>query len=173
MFLTCYKCDLCKNEPATFNRKDLIGQHLKRMHCPFAKKSPVSAAEKAERDKWVRQEIPKAQERCFRKLRDPPTECSCEICGPSVVFQGQGAWEAKLVHMGKHYEDNDRPGPFEDTGFIAWALKHKIVELRKPIGDVLMTNETENQQPSTLPSIARVKYQFTKDSPLFSPGPDL
>ena len=176
MYLTYWKCELCEHEQPIFNRKDLIGQHLKRMHGPFAKRVPTTTADKAAHDTWIKEDVPRAQDMFRHTLRDPPTECSCEICGPAVVFKGAGAWDAKIAHVGKHYEDNNAPAnsiPFEDLGLIKWARKHGIVEPRKPMEDGLMDSMAENQKFSALPSKAThntfvenwCKYQFTKVSP--------
>ena len=126
-------------------------------------KRTLSAAEKVEH--WLWRQTPNAQ-----ITREPPTECSCEICGPSVVFRGSGAWEAKLYHVGRHYANYDPPGPFEDAGLIEWALKHKIVELRRPMEDVLTDSKVENLHnfPTTL-EILEGQADDSNDSPSIIP----
>ena len=177
MYLAYWKCELCEHEQPIYNRKDLLGQHLRRMHGPFAKKKvPTTTADQAAHDRWVKEEVPKAQDLFHHTLRDPPTECSCEICGPAVVFKGAGAWDAKIAHVGKHYEDNNAPArinTFEDLGLIKWACKHRIVEPREPMEDGLTDSMAENQKFSALPSKAThntpvenwCKYQFTNHDP--------
>lgn len=144
------------------------------MHGPHPKKLNRTASEQREHDIWL-QTVPIIQDNCFHELRNPPTECSCEICGDK--FQGSGAFEAKLHHVGKHYEDNDPPatgGPFKDLELIKWALKHKIIEIRSPMEDMLAENS------STLPpqamhntfAVNLSTYQLARESPFF-PDPDL
>ena len=88
-----------------------------------------------------------------------------------------------MVHVGKHYEEDQKPANgvlFEDKGLIAWALKHKIVELRNPMEDGLTDIMVGNEKFGTLPSKAThntfvencCKYQFAKELPR-SRDPDL
>ncbi|KAF8467884.1 hypothetical protein BDZ91DRAFT_793548 [Kalaharituber pfeilii] len=124
MHLQEWKCDypICKDRNAIFNRKDLFGQHLRRMHSP---------SDPHCQEKWTCSEIPEIQDRCMIVCREPPTESNCEFC--ELTFSGPKSWETKMEHVGKvHYEAGERPHGDnfrKDAGLIKWALKNEIIEL--------------------------------------------
>lgn len=170
MNLANWECSfpLCKQRNAKFNRKDLFGQHLKRMHVPLSMKitNKMSDEEKMRiqqknqetRDDFLQNTIPEIQQQCFVSLREPPSKSQCEIC--SDTFSGSGSWEQKMEHVGKHYENDGelalarhrRP----DTDLINWALRQKLVE---PVSEKDSTaNSTE----------CKYEYQFSKTSPFSS-----
>lgn len=112
-----WRCDFpsCANRKAFFNRKDLFGQHLKRMH------SPPNSSE--------------IQERCKKERRKPPDKSKCGFC--SRVFEGAGGWESCVDHVGEHYTSGSRGADWKvDEGFVEWALKEGVVQ--KGEGGVLM-----------------------------------
>lgn len=190
MYLAYWQCNLslCKDRQAAFNRKDLLGQHLKRMHVPPVKKTDSyglegkkkSAVEqdRIERDRWIREEIPVIQDRCFKFLRDPPSKSNCEICNSQ--FSGSKCWETKMEHVGKHYENGDQlahDAPYTDQGLIAWALEHGIIEERDSYESSSNTSESGNLARSfteTSHSVHKAlmeshcKYQFTKSNQFIS-----
>lgn len=185
MHLACWKCDLasCKDRHAVFNRKDLHGQHLKRMHQPQAPArldlnciSDVDRIEIQEaRDNWIRNELPEIQDRCYTIWREPPSQSNCEIC--RFEFTGPKAWDTKMEHVGKHYENSDKPstgGPAQDDGLVRWALQHGLIEERisYEVSSPSEQSFDEKDDPcSEFPPSRKLvenKYQFTKLDP-FSP----
>ncbi|KAH8155060.1 uncharacterized protein LAJ45_00069 [Morchella importuna] len=126
-----WRCDYpnCADRKAYFNRKDLFGQHLKRMHGPKDTNSPKNASEINKR--WLGHEIPQIQDRCRKERRAPPERSICGYCDEE--FSGPGSWDARMEHVGKHYEKNnykdiDTKTWVMDKGLIQWALEEKIVE---------------------------------------------
>ena len=120
--LSYWHCDdsLCADRKAIFNRKDLFGQHLKRMHPPPA--GSKSAA-------TIHMEA--VIERCRIERRQPPQQSRCGYC--KQEFEGPTGWEQRMEHVGQHYEKNnykefssDRWVP--DRGLINWALEHGIID---------------------------------------------
>ena len=184
MYLNFWECDIagCRDRQAFFNRKDLFGQHLKRMHVPHSKKveSSWSEAQKKmvheenqiKREHWIRQEIPSIQENCFKVIRETPLKSNCEICG--AEFNGPKSWDTKMEHVGKHYENGDKPpsdGLFLDAGLVQWAVEQQLVMERDPY-ESSNTSESGCHDDDVLsgisPSAHKVlmenhcKYQFTK-----------
>ncbi|KAI5808292.1 hypothetical protein BZA77DRAFT_366360 [Pyronema omphalodes] len=103
-----WRCDFpgCANRKAYFNRKDLFGQHLKRMH------APANSGE--------------IQERCKKERRKPPERSVCGFC--SRVFEGQGGWEACVDHVGEHYTNGATGRDWKtDEGFVDWAVREGVV----------------------------------------------
>jgi hypothetical protein len=103
-----WRCDFpgCANRKAYFNRKDLFGQHLKRMH------APANSGE--------------IQERCKKERRKPPERSVCGFC--SRVFEGQGGWEACVDHVGEHYTNGATGREWKtDDGFVDWAVREGVV----------------------------------------------
>lgn len=98
-----------------FDRKDLFTQHLKRMHAPT---SSASRAEKAKCEASVEA----IQKRCYRRLRDPPTDTICPYCTQHARFE---SWEDRIEHVGKHLErgDFDKDSAREDVALREWLKK--------------------------------------------------
>lgn len=124
-----WRCDNagCAERKAFFNRKDLFGQHLKRMHGPNI--SPLKDPQ--EMKDWLAQEIPLIQERCRKERRSPPQWSKCGYC--LTEFKGEGSWDLRMEHVGKHYEKNnykdiDPTTWVMDEGLVEWAIKVGIVE---------------------------------------------
>lgn len=129
-----WRCDHehCADRKAIFNRKDLFGQHLKRMHGPKA----TSANKNSQQMKdWLNKEIPQIQERCLKKRRSPPEWSKCGYC--HTEFKGEGSWDTRMEHVGKHYEKNnykniDPKAWVMDEGLTKWAIEVGIVEKTGP-----------------------------------------
>jgi hypothetical protein len=138
-----WRCDHldCGGRSAIFNRKDLFGQHLKRMHGPKTQNgnktengNKDSLRIKHSQDKEFRHfqdtEIPKIQERCLRTRRAPPEWSQCGYC--LEKFEGEGSWDQRMEHVGKHYEKNSKGIDPEswvmDEGLVEWAIEARIVE---------------------------------------------
>ncbi|KAI5850491.1 hypothetical protein DFP73DRAFT_524229 [Morchella snyderi] len=124
-----WRCDYtnCADRKAYFNRKDLYGQHLKRMHSPKA----TNTKNPPENKHWLGIEIPQIQDRCRKERRAPPERSICGYCHKE--FSGHGSWDIRMEHVGKHYEKNnykdiDTKKWVMDEDLIRWALEEKIIE---------------------------------------------
>lgn len=133
-----------------FNRKDLFTQHVRRMHCP-----PASAS-RAEQDAFDAS-LELTRERCWISLRDPPPRSTCGFCchgrtgskkahvhvkdedceaeddtteGKEVVFEGTGAWDERMEHVGKHLEAGET-GEREDENLRDWMVSQGLVGKEK------------------------------------------
>ncbi|EUC43542.1 hypothetical protein COCMIDRAFT_100585 [Bipolaris oryzae ATCC 44560] len=103
-----WRCDLClpsvdpEDDDALyhndFNRKDLFTQHLRRMHAAPKDKSHQSTKEYP----VTEANLPEHQNRCNRKLRDPPQYSSCLFCNSE--FEGATSWDERIEHIGHHLE---------------------------------------------------------------------
>jgi hypothetical protein len=137
-----WRCDLCPpSHDATstsvyyndFNRKDLFTQHLRRMHAsPASDSKHIAVSSNGSEIPPVNENtIPLHQNRCFRQLRSPPPASSCLFC--PRTFSGQGSWEERMEHVGKHFE-KDRKGSVEianwrdDVALEKWFIKEGLVE---------------------------------------------
>jgi hypothetical protein len=142
-----------------FNRKDLFTQHLRRMHTAHGvnsthatskgKPSQASAGAdhgadvngKADGAKFAADEngippvseetMPVHQERCFRKIRDPPPQSNCLFC--TRTFHGYGAWNERLEHVGLHFEKEGFGSRGKDTWnrdpvLEAWLEREGMIE---------------------------------------------
>ncbi|RPB02278.1 hypothetical protein L873DRAFT_447619 [Choiromyces venosus 120613-1] len=121
--ISYWPCDdpLCNDRKAIFNRKDLFGQHLKRMH-------PPPEGTKASTQRYMEEVI----DRCRVERRKPPQNSRCGYC--KQTFSGPQSWDQRMEHVGQHYEKNNYKGISRDRwvpdeGLIAWALEHGIIEL--------------------------------------------
>ena len=113
-----WSCDFtgCAERRATFNRKDLFGQHIKRMH--------VSTPE----------ELQAILERCRIHYRDLPTQSRCVYC--LKEFRGKDTWESMMEHVGQYYEKGACKGSNGggtkkggiDEGLVKWSIEHKVIE---------------------------------------------
>ena len=115
-----------------FNRKDLFTQHLRRMHAPFAvkrmqKKNP----------EWE-EKLKELAVSCLRVKRLPPSRLLCPVGSCGTVFEGQGCWDDRMEHVGKHLEKaaaSTGAYKFEvrqedDQLLVQWAVREGIVENR-------------------------------------------
>ncbi len=107
-----------------FDRKDLFTQHLKRMH------SPTSSAPRAEKAKYEAS-VEGIQKRCYRRLRDPPTETLCPYCTQHPRFE---SWDDRIEHVGKHLErgDFDKDMEREDVALREWLTKEGYLVWKGP-----------------------------------------
>ncbi|KAI5779988.1 hypothetical protein EDC01DRAFT_280773, partial [Geopyxis carbonaria] len=116
-----WRCDFpsCANRKAFFNRKDLFGQHLKRMHGPSPPSSTASTPNPPD-------DMTEIQERCKKERRKPPEKSICGFC--KKVFEGAGSWEAHVDHVGEHYTQGMKFKQWDqDKGFVDWAYREGIV----------------------------------------------
>lgn len=107
--LSFYRCDICPpttdpNDDRTvyyndFNRKDLFGQHLRRMHA--ATKDNIHV--RSQKQFPVNEDnLSEHQTRCLQPLRTPPQQSLCLFC--DRAFQGPSSWEERMEHVGRHLE---------------------------------------------------------------------
>jgi hypothetical protein len=107
-----WRCDhpICVDVKGTFNRKDLFGQHIRRMH---PSDSPSAAA--------------RVIERCKHERRRPPVWTSCGQCGKE--WGPQDEFGDKLEHVGIHMERAAKGKMWAvDEEIVTWALGQGIVE---------------------------------------------
>ncbi|PUU74522.1 hypothetical protein B9Z19DRAFT_435424 [Tuber borchii] len=110
----CYD-SLCADRKAIFNRKDLFGQHLKRMHPPPAgSKSSAASGDRT---------LPR---------RAPTAAAGEQVRYCERNFEGPQGWEQRMEHVGQHYQKNYKEFSNDcwvpDEGLIKWALEHGIIE---------------------------------------------
>ncbi|MCJ1469814.1 hypothetical protein MMC07_008456 [Pseudocyphellaria aurata] len=126
-----------------FNRKDLFTQHVRRMHGPHA------TAPRAEKDAFDAS-LETTQQRCWIALRESPPRSTCGFClngrtadvheageaeddateGKEVVFEGSGAWDDRMEHVGKHLERGET-GEREDEGLRDWMVRQGLVSMER------------------------------------------
>ena len=110
-----------------FNRKDLFMQHLRRMHAPHASSSAADrAAFSASLDNIAHE--------CFVAVRGTPPRTTCGYCaageGRAQIFQGKGAWEARMEHVGRHLESGHGEGTAwsKDCDLERWLIEEGLIE---------------------------------------------
>jgi len=132
--LGLWRCDLgaCAHDPERsndFNRKDLFTQHVRRMHAPGPK------ATRAERERFEAG-LEGVRQRCWVKRREMPERSECGFCkseeagGRTVPFEGPGAWEERMEHVGRHFEKGDAQKVVwrEDVGLREWMVSEGLLE---------------------------------------------
>ena len=130
-----WRCDQCEHDnerakPNDFNRKDLFIQHVRRMH-PIVEKSPPTKANKkanqssrSSRGDPEEQELAKIASRCFKQIRNAPEETGCLFC--EQEFNGEGTWEERLEHIGKHFEKGK--GDHKAADLRTWKKDARLEE---------------------------------------------
>lgn len=110
-----------------FNRKDLFTQHLRRMHAPWLQSGRRRAATDAEHAAFE-ESLDQVRLRCWYSLRQPPHQSHCGFCRES--FAGEGSWDARMEHVGRHFERDDHLGEeLEDLSLRDWGLREGILTL--------------------------------------------
>jgi hypothetical protein len=111
-----------------FNRKDLFTQHWRRMHLPASfgagKYENAAPARKEEFDR----DMEEVRARCWVVRREGPRRAQCGVCGKA--FEGIGAWEERMEHLGRHFERGERgegDGVKEDEWLTEWAVGEAVV----------------------------------------------
>jgi hypothetical protein len=137
--LTAWVCDqgTCgknhasgKGKPAEFNRKDLFTQHLRRMHTPFQVKR-----NKDKKNMEWEERLKDLQKECLITKREPPNQLTCPLQSCGLYFEGQGTWDDRMEHVGKHLEKaaagvGEHVRQEDDTLLVEWALKEGIVQVK-------------------------------------------
>lgn len=112
-------------QPNDFNRKDLFTQHHRRMHAPWTSTRQMpSATEKAA----FETSLDEVRRRCWFGLRQAPQRSSCGFC--QEVFSGEGSWDARMEHVGRHFEREERVAlgeEREDGALREWGLREGIL----------------------------------------------
>lgn len=149
--LGVYRCDMgsCTKDQARgiyndFNRKDLFTQHCRRMHAPWVvdgiKEDKVT---KSDRDNYET-ELETIRDRCWVVRRKAPTTSTCGICRKvfsesdnstsssarmNRLTEGR-AWEERMEHVGRHYEQAGEQSIVEDVDpeLQAWAITERIID---------------------------------------------
>jgi hypothetical protein len=133
-----WSCDLCPPEGhSVFNRKDLYTQHLRRMHMSPSSPSTIQFSHSGIHSSGSfsggsgvgspvvspNQYIPTLpsgfppvtedtfyihQNRCYRRLRDPPSQSRCLFCDQN--FSGITSWDERMEHVGRHLDQWRRAG---------------------------------------------------------------
>ena len=110
-----------------FNRKDLFIQHLRRMHSP----GPDASDQKEDE---FNASLERASRRCLMDIRQPPPRSICGYCSSegsrTTVFEGPGAWEARMEHVGRHLENGHGQLTTwrEDIGLRDWLAQERLIE---------------------------------------------
>ncbi|KAJ5091090.1 hypothetical protein NUU61_005960 [Penicillium alfredii] len=116
-------------QPNDFNRKDLFTQHHRRMHAPWlqlGRRRKPTDAERADFEAGLEA----VRQRCWHGLRQQPTRSHCGFC--HEVFSGEGSWDARMEHVGRHFERDDLHSLGEEAEDLAlrdWGLREGILTL--------------------------------------------
>lgn len=114
-------------QPNDFNRKDLFTQHQRRMHAPWLRSNRRRTATEAESTAFE-ESLDEVRQRCWHQLRHPPHQSHCGFC--RELFVGSGSWDARMEHVGRHFEREDRLGEeLEDLSLREWGLREGVLTL--------------------------------------------
>jgi hypothetical protein len=114
-------------QPNDFNRKDLFTQHHRRMHAPWHQPGDRRAPSEAERNAFEAS-LEEVRQRCWHGLRTPPLQSHCGFC--KEVFSGEGSWDVRMEHIGRHFEREDRRAlgvEEEDLALREWGVEQGIL----------------------------------------------
>ncbi|KAF2830970.1 hypothetical protein CC86DRAFT_377896 [Ophiobolus disseminans] len=114
-----WQCDMCKPSE-DFVRKDIFTQHLRRTHM-----APKMSTPNATQWPVTEDNIAEHQLRCYKHLRNEPTQSTCQICGEA--FDGPSIWQYALEHQGRHLEKKVGTAWKEDPIFTAYLLEEGII----------------------------------------------
>lgn len=113
---------------ATFNRKDLFTQHLRRMHSP-----PSRKRQDKPNSEWE-QTIKGLQKSCLRYRRQPPKSLACPVSDCKSSFEGSNCWDDRMEHVAKHLEKVASAVGLatvqheKDDLLVSWAVKEGIIK---------------------------------------------
>ncbi|KAJ5592022.1 uncharacterized protein N7459_002391 [Penicillium hispanicum] len=116
-------------QPNDFNRKDLFTQHQRRMHAPWLQSGRRRTPSDAEHAAFEAS-LDEVRRRCWHGLRQPPFQSHCGFC--QEVFAGEGSWDTRMEHVGRHFEREDRQNlgeEVEDLALREWGLREGILTL--------------------------------------------
>lgn len=116
-------------QPNDFNRKDLFTQHHRRMHAPWLqagrRRTPTDDEHAA-----FEAGLDEVRRRCWHGLRTLPQQSHCGFC--REVFSGEGSWDVRMEHVGRHFEREDRKAlgqEEEDLALREWGLREGILTI--------------------------------------------
>lgn len=116
-------------QPNDFNRKDLFTQHQRRMHAPWLqsgrRRKPTDTEHAA-----FEESLEQVRQRSWHSLRHPPQQSHCGFC--RELFTGEGSWDARMEHVGRHFEREDRANlgeELEDLSLRDWGLREGVLTL--------------------------------------------
>lgn len=116
-------------QPNDFNRKDLFTQHQRRMHAPWLqagrRRTPTDTEHAA-----FEAGLEEVRRRCWHGLRTLPQQSHCGFC--REVFSGEGSWDVRMEHVGRHFERDDRQelgNEEEDVALREWGLREGILSI--------------------------------------------
>ncbi|KAJ5875093.1 uncharacterized protein N7473_012440 [Penicillium subrubescens] len=117
------------SQPNDFNRKDLFTQHQRRMHAPWLqagrRRTPTDTEHAA-----FETGLEEVRRRCWHGLRTLPQQSHCGFC--REVFSGEGSWDVRMEHVGRHFERDDRQElghEEEDVALREWGLREGILSI--------------------------------------------
>ena len=137
--LGIWRCDMGNCKPGEdadeveriyndFNRKDLFTQHVRRMHATSEKCLHVAGED-------FSTSLDRTTQRCWKTMRAPPPTSTCGYCaslGTALAFEGKGAWEQRMEHIGRHLEDDKQcPEEGEDEALRDWLCNERLIEWTK------------------------------------------
>ncbi|KAJ5765835.1 hypothetical protein N7520_005394 [Penicillium odoratum] len=111
-----------------FNRKDLFTQHHRRMHAPWLQSGRREPTGSEQSD--FEAGLEEVRQRCWHGLRTPPLQSHCGFCREG--FSGEGSWDVRMEHIGRHFEREDRRAlgvEREDLALREWGLEQGILVL--------------------------------------------
>ena len=119
-----YRCNIghCRDDPSRpndFNRKDLFTQHLRRMHCPVKRDEHNPTYRR-----W-NANLGALTDTCYISKRAPPPQSCCPFC--PKTFEGDGSWEDRMEHVGRHLEKAEQECGKEDELLRAWLVRERLI----------------------------------------------
>lgn len=146
-FWRCDQCTDSPDRPNDFNRKDLFVQHVRRMHPTHTTLAVSNSSNKKKKNNnnnnnnraqttrttTMEAALNKIAERCYQLTHSAPESCCCVFC--EETFEGEGAVESRMEHVGKHMESRRKEGLHpvavgdwqEDEGLESWLLRHRMI----------------------------------------------
>lgn len=80
------------------------------------------------------------QNECLVVKREAPGQLGCPMGGCGMWFEGRGAWDDRMEHVGKHLEKGAAEGlgthvnQGDDQCLVSWALQEGIIEEKPGCG---------------------------------------
>lgn len=146
-FWRCDQCTDSPDRPNDFNRKDLFVQHVRRMHpantaVPALNSSKKKSRAQGKTTTTMEAALNRIAERCYQLTHSAPESCCCVFC--EETFEGEGAMEARIEHVGKHMESRRKEGLdpvavgdwHEDEDLEPWLLRHGMIVRKKGVLEV-------------------------------------
>lgn len=116
-------------QPNDFNRKDLFTQHQRRMHAPWIASGRRRVPSDSEHAAFEAS-LEEVRRRCWYGLRQTPLQSHCGFC--QETFSGEGSWDVRMEHVGRHFEREDRQAlgeEQEDVALREWGLCEGILTM--------------------------------------------